>query len=65
LDFRVCDPKHKWYQAYPIREGWGRAAGETVSEGGGGVILVDGRAVELNVWLMELKEEWTKSGSEG
>jgi hypothetical protein len=34
LDFRDCDPKHKWYQAYPIREGWGRAAGETASEGG-------------------------------
>jgi hypothetical protein len=21
LDFRVCDPKHRWYQAYPVREG--------------------------------------------
>jgi hypothetical protein len=64
LDFRVCDPKHRWYQAYPIREGWGRAAGETAGEGGGGVILVDG-AMELNIWLKELREEWTKSGSEG
>jgi hypothetical protein len=29
------------------------------------MILVDGRAVELDVWLKGLREEWTKGGSEG
>jgi tetratricopeptide (TPR) repeat protein len=65
LEFRVCDPNHKWYQAYPIREGWGMVAGDTASEGVSGMILVDGRAVELDVWLKGLREEWTKGGSEG
>lgn len=65
LEFRVCDPNHKWYQAYPIREGWGRVAGDTASEGGSGMILVNGRVVELDVWMKGLREEWTQGGSEG
>jgi hypothetical protein len=23
----VCDPKHGWYQAYPVREGVGKGIG--------------------------------------
>jgi tetratricopeptide (TPR) repeat protein len=69
LEFRICDPKHKWYQAYPIREGWGRVAkdtaGEHAGEGRSGKIMVNGEAVELDVWLKRLREEWTKRGAEG
>jgi len=67
LGFRVCDPKHRWYQAYPVREGWGKvleAAGETPG-GRKEMMSINGKVVELDIWLKTLREEWTKSGSDG
>lgn len=63
----MCDPKHRWYQAYPVREGWGKvleAAGETPG-GRKEMMSINGKVVELDIWLKTLREEWTKSGSDG
>lgn len=64
LDFRVCDRGHRWYQAYPIKEGWGKISGETAGKEEVEVIMVNGEAMELGMWLSKLREEWAMSGAE-
>jgi tetratricopeptide (TPR) repeat protein len=69
LGFRVCDPKHRWYQTYPVREGWGKVlletTGGTPGEEEKEMIMINGKVVELDIWLKTLREDWTKSGSDG
>jgi hypothetical protein len=58
---------------YPVRKGWGKVSVETPGEMPGDnpgerrreVIMVDGRAVDLDIWLKGLREEWTKSSAYG
>jgi hypothetical protein len=39
--------------------------GENPGKGETEMIMVDGKAVELDVWLKGLRREWTKRGSDG
>ena len=48
LPFRICDPEHTFYQAYPTPEDVKEIAG----------VVVDGKVVPHKDWLQKLREEW-------
>ena len=51
MKYKVCSPKHKWVQIYPLPEGMTEFGIASIRDG----------YVELNKdWLTKLEAEWTK-----